>query len=137
MTNPTKAEAAAINEAARAIAYLSQTTNWSDPGAWADAIKAERKQGLTLIEAKGKCVEQWHEGATNPEAPASELYYLRDGLLRARLLGVRHAIERAESSYTGPLFADAVAQCPAAVEALGTHFARDLGAYKTALEAAA
>ena len=137
MTKPTKAEAAAINDAASAIAYLSQTTNWSDAGAWTDAIKAERKQGLSLIEAKGKCVEQWFAGVTSPAVPACEIYHMRDGLLRARLLGVRHAIERAGSDYTGPLVRKAEALCPAAVQALQAHFARDIAAIKTAVQEAA
>lgn len=134
MTKPTKAEAAAINDAASAIAYLCQSTNWSDSGVWAGAIKAERKQGLSLIEAKGKCVEQWYAGVTSPEVPASRIYYLRDGCLRARLLGVRHALERMPSHDSGRLVREAAALCGAAVIALHDHFARDLAAMKATLQ---
>jgi len=53
----TKAERATIDAAARAIAYLSETTNWSDAGAWAEAIKLERRQGLTMTAAKANCAK--------------------------------------------------------------------------------
>ena len=124
MTTPTKAEQAAIKAAASAIAYLSQSTNWSDEGAWQNAIKLERKQGLTLTEAQGKCVEQWYKGASNPQAPLADVYDMRPGVLKARLLGVRHAIERADSDYTGPLVREALDLCPAAIDALRAHFRR-------------
>ena len=113
----TKAERAAIDAAARAIAYLSETTNWSDAGAWAEAIKLERRQGLSMTAAKANCAKAWHKGATSPYAPVSDMYLYRPGYLRAYLLGVRHAVERADSDYTGPLFRQALGLCPAAIEA--------------------
>lgn len=113
----TKAERAAIDAAARAIAYLSDTTNWSDAGAWAEAIKLERRQGLSMTAAKANCARAWHLGAVDPDKPVRDMFYFRPGYLRAYLLGVRHAVERADSEYNGPLFRQALGLCPAAIEA--------------------
>ena len=113
----TKAERAAIDAAARAIAYLSETTNWSDAGAWAEAIKLERRQGLSMTAAKANCTKAWHLGAIDPDKPVRDMFHFRPGYLRAYLLGVRHAVERADSDYTGPHFRSALGLCPAAIEA--------------------
>ena len=113
----TKAERAAIDAAARAIAYLSETTNWSDAGAWVEAIKLERRQGLSMTAAKANCARAWHLGAIDPDKPVRDMFHFRPGYLRAYLLGVRHAVERADSDYTGPHFRSALGLCPAAIEA--------------------
>jgi len=129
-----KQQTKAINDAWSAIAYLSQTTNWTDNGAWKDALRLERKQGLTTIEAKGNCVKAWLKGATAPDKPASDLYFIREGYLKALLLGVRHKVERAESDYTGPLFQDALAAArlgaQAYFEANTARFEKDLAELK-------
>ena len=113
----TKAERATIDAASRAIAYLSETTNWSDAGAWAEAIKLERRQGLSMTAAKANCAKAWHLGASDPDKPVRDMFHYRPGYLRAYLLGVRHAVERADSDYSGPLFREALGLCPAAIEA--------------------
>jgi hypothetical protein len=113
----TKAERAAITKACDAVAYLASATNWSDAGAWADAVKLERKQGLPGVLAKGKALEAWHKGASNPDARVRDMYHMRPGYLRAYLLGVRHAIDRADHDYNGPMFRRAMEACPAALAA--------------------
>ena len=123
-TIASKPETAAINKAASAIAHLSDSTNWTDGNAWTEAIKLERKQGLPPILAKGKAIEAWHMGASDVNKPVRDMYHMRPGYLAAYLLGVRHAVERADSDYTGPLFRDALAACPAAMDAYKSAAAR-------------
>ena len=114
------AEKKAIDKAASAIAYLSSATNWSDEGAWQEAIRLERKQGLPAPLAKAKAIEAWHKGATNPDMPVRDMFHMRPGYLRAFLLGVRHRVERADHDYNGPMFNEALCLCPAALEAFRT-----------------
>ena len=118
-TAPTfaKTERAAITDAFNAIEYLSGATNWHDAGAWADAIKLERKQGLPGLLAKGKAIEAWHKGAANPDAIVRDMLHYRPGYLKAYLLGVRHAVERADHEYNGPMFKRAMDAAPAAIAA--------------------
>ncbi len=110
----------AIGAAHAAIEYLSSATNWSDAGAWREAVKLGQKQGLPSILAKGKAIEAWHKGATSPNLPVSDIYMMRPGYLRAFLLGVRHKIERSEHSYNGPMFSQALDLCPDAIAAFET-----------------
>lgn len=115
-----KPERAAIDKAAAAIKELSASTNWTDGNAWAEALKLERKQGLPPILAKGKAIEAWHKGASDVNTPVREMYHMRPGYLAAYLLGVRHAVERADR----PLFRDALDACPAAMDAYNSAAAR-------------
>ena len=129
-----KKQAKAINDAYSAIRYLSQTTNWTDNSAWQEALRLERKQGLATIHAKGNCVKAWVRGATQPDKPASDLYFIREGYLKALLLGVRHKVERADSEYSGSIFNDALAAAREGMAAYETacvkRFEKDLETLK-------
>ena len=113
---PTAAERTAISAAFGAIEYLASATNWNDSGQLAEALKLERKN-LPGVLATGKVVEAWHKGASSPDMPVRDMYHMRPGYLRAFLLGVRHADERAGHDYNGPMYQRAIDLCPAALEA--------------------
>jgi hypothetical protein len=114
---PTAAERKAIENAAAAIAYLCDCTNWSDPTTWREALKAERKQGLSSLEAKACAVRAWNAGASNPDVAVRHAYHMRPGYLMAYMLGVRHAVERADHDYNGPMFREALAAAAASNDA--------------------
>lgn len=129
MTAYTKAEAAAINAAWRAIMDLCECTNWSDGAQWKEAEKAERREvadGVAPASAAARAMicKAWAEGFDNPGQPARNLYFIRAGYLRALMLGVRHAIERAGTDYCGPMVANARALCTAAIAANDAHTRR-------------
>ena len=133
MTEFTKAETAAINAAWRSITHLCSCTNWSDAGHWRDAEKLERKQAptdepraVTQTWARAIICKQWLAGLESPETPARSIYYIRPGALRAFLLGVGHAVERAGTDYNGPMVEEARELCRAAVAANDAHTARIL-----------
>ena len=112
---PTAAQARAIKAAHASIAYLASATNWHDSGAWAESLRLERKQGLPGLLANRKIVEAWHKGASNPDTPVRDVFLMRPGYLMAYLLGVRHAVERADHDYNGPMFAEALQLCAPAL----------------------
>ena len=128
----TKQEAAAINDAWQAIRNICSCTNWSDGPAWREAEKLERRQvgdsaSPVTVAARAMICKAWAEGLDNPDRPARELFWIRPGYLGALLLGVRHKVERAGDSYTGPKVAEARELCGAAIAANEAHTARILG----------
>lgn len=117
----TPKQSEAIKNAYDEIMHLSQSSNWGDSGAWKDALRLERHQGLTIRQAKGNCVKAWLMGASDPKRPAHEIYHMREGYLRAFLLGVRQYMERSKCEYTGPLFAKAFEAAQTGAEAYERH----------------
>lgn len=113
-----KSEKAAVTAAFEAIEYLCGCTNWSDPARFREAFHAERAEMRGATAAKVMVVKAWHEGASNPDRPIRDIVSIdRAGYLGALMLGARHAVERADSDYTGPLFRKALELCPAAIAA--------------------
>lgn len=82
-----------------ALHYLTTCTNWSDGTTLSDAVKAEKRQGLTLNEARLQVVTQWFAGVTAPDTPARDIYRYRPGCMMAFMLGVSHAVERLDHTY--------------------------------------
>lgn len=119
MGNLTKADKALVDNAYRAISYLCECSNHSAPHNWREALRLERKQGLATAEAKANCVKAWLQGATKPTAQASELARIRDGYLKALLLGAGQSETAAlfKSDYTGPLYDKALELAIPAAEA--------------------
>ena len=111
MANLNKSDKALVNDAYRAIAYLCECSNHSAPYNWKEALRLERKQGLLTAEAKANCVKAWHQGVVERNKPAKELAHIRDGYLKALLLGATQAetADHFKSDYTGPLFDEALA----------------------------
>jgi len=128
MAQYTKQEVAAINAAWRAISHLCSCTNWSDPDGWREAEKLERRQAADFKQAttwaRAMICNSWAHGFDNPDVPARNLYYIRPGALIARLLGVRHAVERANHHYNGPMVREARTLCEAALAADRAHSQR-------------
>lgn len=131
MTHYTKQEAASINDAWRALEYLCSCTNWSDTPALKDALKLEKQQAASdepspLVWARAMVLKAWLKGIDNPNDRARHFYHVRPGYLRAFLLGVGHAVERAGDDYTGPLVTKARDLAAKAVEANEAAFERML-----------
>lgn len=124
MTTFTKVEREAIDHAYRAISGICDRTNWGDAPALRDALKLERRETKDATAAKAMVCKAWFEGANEPHKPASAFHWIREGYLRAFLLGVRHQVERADSEYTGPFVAEAKLLCPAAIAANDAHTQR-------------
>lgn len=125
----TKSEAAAIDAAWRAVANVCACTNWSDGPAWREAEKLERRQvgdsaSPVTVAARAMICKAWAEGAANPDKPARNLYWIRPGYLAAFMLGVRHAVEQAGTDYSGPMVAEALRLCEAAIAANDAHTRR-------------
>lgn len=125
----TKSEAAAIDAAWRAVANVCACTNWSDGPAWREAEKLERRQvgdsaSPVTVAARAMICKAWAEGAANPDKPARNLYWIRPGYLAAFMLGVRHAVEQAGTDYNGPMVAEALRLCEAAIAANDAHTRR-------------
>jgi hypothetical protein len=127
----TRPEAAAIHAAWQAISHLCECTNWSDAGEWKEAERLERAQfradDQPTLAARAMACSAWARGLDSPDARAREFYMVRPGYLRAMLLGVRHAVERAGDDYTGPMVAEARTLCCAAVVASNSHTRRLVG----------
>ena len=125
----TKSEAAAIDAAWRAVANVCACTNWSDGPAWREAEKLERRQvgdsaSPVTVAARAMICKAWAEGAANPDKPARNLYWIRPSYLAALMLGVRHAVEQAGTDYNGPMVAEALRLCEAAIAANDAHTRR-------------
>ncbi|WP_374139440.1 hypothetical protein [Sphingomonas sp.] len=127
MAQFTKAERASIDTAYRAISAICERTNWSDAPALREALKLERSETKDATAAKAMVAKAWLEGATNPDKPARDLYWIRAGYLKALMLGVRHQVERGDCEYTASYVADAKAACPAAIAANDAHTRRIVG----------
>ncbi|QZP06769.1 hypothetical protein [Caenibius sp. WL] len=121
-----KDERNAINAAFDAIEYLCGSTNWSDPATLREALKLERRETQDTTIAKAMICKAWLEGADHPHKPASAFHWVRPGYLKAQLLGVGHAVQRADSAYTGPMVSKARDLCPAAIEAIDAQTARNI-----------
>ncbi len=93
----TRKECEAIRDGWNALKWFCDSTNHSDHFALATAIKEERKalrDAADMFFARARILESWLEGYLSPDAPLSaRAYWMRDGVLRAMLLGVRHAVE--------------------------------------------
>lgn len=120
----TKAEREAINAAWQAVRHLCDCTNWGDGPAWREAEKLERRETGNATAARAMICKAWFEGLENPDRPAREFHWIRPGYLKAFLLGVRHACERAGTEYNGPQVEEARQLCPAAIAANDAHTRR-------------
>lgn len=127
MTDYTAPERKAINAAWNALVHLCDCTNWSDGPALANALKLERKQMEGTTGGRAMVVKAWEEGLSNPQQPASSLYFVRPGYLQAFMLGVSHALHREQDAYTGPMVAEARTLSRAATVAQEAHTARVAG----------
>lgn len=131
MTKFTLAESKAINAAWQEIRELCTRTNWTDSGVWREAEKLARKQAPSGSQqagtwARAMICKQWLEGLENPDIAVRKIYWIREGALMAFLLGVRHAVERADTEYNGPMVERARELCHAAIAANESHTARIL-----------
>lgn len=113
MTAYTKAEQRAIKSAWDSMLHLCDVTNQSDKGDLQNALKLERGQGLSLVDARVIVLMQWRNGLDNPHTPVSDIYWKRPGALAAFILGVRHAVERVDHSYCGRYVAETRVACDA------------------------
>ena len=119
----TKAERNAIEQAWLSITRICESTNWSDAPQFREAVRLERKETRDATAAKAMACKAWFEGFGNPDKPARDLYWIRPGYLSAMLLGVRHAVERADH----PGIGHAMEACPAAIAANDAHTQRIVG----------
>lgn len=123
-TNYTKAERTAINAAWASIYQLCECTNHSDAPEWNEAERLERRQMDSTTGARAMICKAWLEGLENPDKPAREFYWIRPGYLKAFMLGIRHAVERAGTEYNGPMVEEARQLCGPAIAANDAHTAR-------------
>ena len=82
-----------------ALQYLTTCTNWSDGTTLSECVKLEKRQGLSLSEARLQVITQWLAGVTAPDTPARDIYWYRPGCMMAFMLGVSHAVERLHHTY--------------------------------------
>lgn len=128
----TPGELASIRAGWLALEHFCDTTNHSDRFQLAAALKQERKDlgdSADILFARARICEFWLDGYETPNQPMSaKAYFMRDGLLKALCLGVRHAVER--SCYNSERLADVAAACQLAIDAKESSEARRRAAIK-------
>lgn len=100
----TKEERKAVETAFRDVEYLCSVTNWTDSGAWKEAVRLIRKHDpdATPLERKARIVGAWLDGARAviADVPITNFPYGHaDHYKAAYILGMSHAIERHDNRY--------------------------------------